>query len=123
MTTDYMDSIPEAICPLCSEVFPREDLYEALTAEAPRQREKTIRVIQTYHPGWVPDDGACPSCWKSHRDAGRILGKIQRSRPARRARPWEATPPARSGPVKSNPPPGTSATNDLHGSARPTDSP
>jgi hypothetical protein len=46
-----MISIPESICPLCSQVFPRDLLREHIISEHPRLRHSTIKVIQAYHPG------------------------------------------------------------------------
>ena len=68
-----MTVVPEAICPLCSQVRSRAELHESILAEDPRVRRRTIQVIQSYHPGWAEDDGACESCWRSYRDASRIL--------------------------------------------------
>jgi hypothetical protein len=61
------------MCPLCSRVVAREQLYEQIASEDPRVRHRTIKVIQAYHPGWVEDQGACGPCWRSYRDAVRIF--------------------------------------------------
>ncbi len=75
-----MISFADSICPLCSQVVPREDLYDHISAEPARVRLNTVRVIQAYHPGWVADQGACKPCWASYRDAGQILKKLSHSR-------------------------------------------
>ncbi len=74
----------ERICPLCSRVFPHEQLYDHMKSEHPHARRNAIKVIQAYHPAWVEDHGACESCWKSFRDAGQALDLLkgaQRSHP------------------------------------------
>jgi len=71
---------PDAICPLCSQVFERERLFKHISDEHPRVRQNTIRVIQKYYPGWVEDHGACKACWNSYRDAGRVLTQMRGSR-------------------------------------------
>jgi hypothetical protein len=38
-------------------------------------------VIQAYYPGWITDHGACEKCWRSHRDAGRMLDLMKQARP------------------------------------------
>lgn len=86
-----MISSPESICPLCSQVFPRELLYRHITSEHPRLRHSTIKVIQAYHPGWVEDHGACGPCWNSYRNAGRILSVMKSARPQSAAGSWEPT--------------------------------
>jgi hypothetical protein len=85
-----MSLFPNGVCPLCSGIFPREQLHEAWAGEHPRLHQNTILVIQAYHPGWVPDQGACETCWKSYRDAGRILGVLRAGRPQSRQRLWSA---------------------------------
>jgi hypothetical protein len=84
-------SFPESICPLCSQVFTREQLHQHIASESQRLRRSTIKVIQAYHPGWVEDDGACGSCWRSYRDAGRILNVMKSARPQNAACPWKPT--------------------------------
>ena len=49
--------------------------------EHPRVRETTITVIQAYHAGWTTEHGACEPCWKSFRDAARILRVLKQTRP------------------------------------------
>ena len=75
-----MSVISEGICPLCARVRPRAELDESILAEEPRVGRRTIQVIQSYHPGWVEHQGACESCWRSYRDAGRILKVIESTR-------------------------------------------
>ena len=76
-----MIPFPESICPLCSQVFARELLHEHISLEQLRLRNRTIKVIQAYHPGWVEDHGACGLCWRSYRDAGRFLYMMKSARP------------------------------------------
>ena len=76
-----MIPFPESICPLCSQVFARELVHEHISLEHPRLRNRTIKVIQAYHPGWVEDHGACGACWRSYRDAGRFLYMMKSARP------------------------------------------
>ncbi len=73
----------EAICPLCSQIFPQDELHQHIAAEPDRCRRNTFVVIQAYHPNWVRDHGACETCWKSYRDAGRVLDHLRRARPQR----------------------------------------
>jgi hypothetical protein len=76
-----MIPIPDSICPLCSQVFPRELLTGHITSEPPRLRHRTIIVIQAYHPGWMEDHGACGPCWRSYREAGRMFNQMKCARP------------------------------------------
>ncbi len=76
-----MSSFPEAICPLCSQIFPHEKLYAHITSEHPHLRHNTIRTIQAYYPGWLEDHGACEACWKSFRNASQILSVLRSARP------------------------------------------
>ena len=78
-----MIEFPDSICPLCSEVFPRELLHEQIGLETGRSRERTVRVIQSYHPHWVEEHGACAACWKSYREAGQVIRIIKSTRPQR----------------------------------------
>jgi hypothetical protein len=84
-----MISIPESICPLCSQVFPRELLREHINAEHPRLRHNTIKVIQAYHPSWVEDHGACGPCWRSYREASRMFSQMKSARPQSAAGSWK----------------------------------
>ncbi len=83
-----MEAFPEAICPLCSKVHPRERLYSHIEAEHERVRKKTIEVIKAYHEGWSAGDGACEPCWRSFRDAGRILNLLKQMKPKRPGDEW-----------------------------------
>ncbi len=67
----------QRICPLCSRVFPHEQLYDHINSEHPYSRRNTIAVIQAYHPAWMEDHGACERCWKSFRDAGQALDLLK----------------------------------------------
>ncbi len=80
---------PESICPLCSQVFPSESLYKHIAFEHPSLRHNTIKVIQAYHPSWAEDHGACGPCWRSYRDAGRILNIIKGAKPQDAASSWK----------------------------------
>ncbi len=82
------EAFPEAICPLCSKVHLRERLYSHIEAEHERVRKKTIEVIKAYHEGWSAGDGACEPCWKSFRDAGRILNLLKQMKPKRPGDEW-----------------------------------
>jgi len=77
----------EAICPLCSQIHAREKLYSHISEEPPRVREATIKVIRAYHKGWLAEHGACEPCWKSFRDAGRILIVLKQTRPQSTLKP------------------------------------
>ena len=83
-----MEMYSDALCPLCSQVYSREKLHTHIAAEEERVRTKTIRVIQAYHQGWSAEHGACLPCWKSFRDAGRILNLIQQTKPKRPGDEW-----------------------------------
>jgi hypothetical protein len=76
-----MRMFPEAICPLCSQVYPREKLHAHIEGEHDRVREKTIGVIQAYHQGWLSEHGACEPCWKSFRAASCILSVLKLTKP------------------------------------------
>ncbi len=77
-------------CPLCSEVFPAEQLHAHILSEHPRLRHSTIQVIQAYHPAWREDQGACGPCWRSYREAGRILSVLREGK--RRGSDWYLSP-------------------------------
>lgn len=68
---------PEGICPLCSHAVGSDLLHEHIASETPRVRERTISVIQAYHGRWLEEQGACGPCWKSYRDAGRVLSILK----------------------------------------------
>ena len=70
-------SFPEGICPLCSQVFALEQLREHIAAESAKERARTIQLIQAYHSSWIEEHGACEPCWKSYRDAGRMLCRMR----------------------------------------------
>jgi hypothetical protein len=72
-----ISSTAMSVCPICSRVLPQEQLYDHLALESPRLRQNTIKLIQGYHADWVLEHGACPSCRKSFRDAGRILHMLK----------------------------------------------
>jgi hypothetical protein len=86
-----MTKLPDAICPLCSEVFPRKLLYQHVEREPIQVRERTVRVIQSVRPHWVEDYGACAACWKSYREAGQVIGILKSLRQGE-AREEEAVP-------------------------------
>lgn len=86
-----MSVLPDGICPLCSKVFPRERLQDHVAVEHPRLRQNTILVIQAYHPSWVLEHGACETCWKTYRDAGRILGMLREARSRNSAVPLNSS--------------------------------
>ena len=76
-----MISLPESICALCSNVFPRQKVDEQIASEHPHLRQSTIKVIQAYHPSWTEEQSVCAPCWSSYRDAGRILNIMKSTRP------------------------------------------
>ncbi len=71
---------PENECPLCARTFLREELHDLIASEEERLRESTILVIQAYHPNWTVEQGACGPCWRSYREAGRILSLLKQNR-------------------------------------------
>ncbi len=87
----HMETLSDAICPLCSKVCLRERLYSHIDSEHQRVRERTIEVIQGYHEGWSADDGACEPCWKSFREAGRVLNLLKQVKPKRPGHEWQKT--------------------------------
>ncbi len=89
-----MSSLAENICPFCVKSFPREQLHAHIYAEDPRVRYNTLQVIRAYHPDWVEVAGACEPCWKSFRDAGRILHALRTAKQHRAGDYWSSTPPA-----------------------------
>jgi|ERR1039458_1912132 hypothetical protein len=95
-----MNSVPDSICPLCSQVFPRELLREHINSEHSRLRHSTIKVIQAYHPGWVEDHGACEPCWRSYREASRMFNQMKIARPQNPAGSWKPTELAAQNPAK-----------------------
>ncbi len=66
-----MNDFSEGICPLGSRVY------------------ETIQVIQAYHEGWSTEDGACEPCWRSFREAGRILHVLRQTKPKRPGYEWQ----------------------------------
>ena len=72
--------LPEGICPLCSQVFALELLQKPIASENTKSRERTVQVIQVYHPHWLEEHGACTRCWESYREAGWTRGLIKISR-------------------------------------------
>ncbi len=75
-----MDTSLESVCPLCSQVCLREQLYSHITCECERTREQTVQIIQAHHKGWTDEHGACEPCWKSFREAARILSLLKQAR-------------------------------------------
>ncbi len=89
-----MNDFPEAICPLCSRVKLRERLHSHIADEHPRLRAKTVELIQAYHGDWAVEDGACEPCWRSFRDAGRVLSVLKQMQPRRPDSGWKSHGPA-----------------------------
>jgi hypothetical protein len=90
-----------SICPLCSRVLSREQLFDHITAEHPRRRHNTIKLIRAYYPGWAEEHGACHPCWKSFRDAGQALDFIKEAKQPGPFTDWHSAAPAlhsKSGP-------------------------
>ena len=81
----------------CARKSFRAGLYDHIGAEHAKLRENTIQVIQAYYPGWSEERGACENCWKSYRDAGRILSLLKAARPRDAAGSWTTAAPLRSG--------------------------
>ncbi len=84
VSSAVVSEFAEAICPLCSQVYPREGLQTHIAAEHARVREKTIQLIQAYCKGWLSEHGACEACWKSFRDASCTLSVIKLTKPQHR---------------------------------------
>ena len=72
-----MNSTPLSACPICSRVLPHDQLYDHMALESPQARQNTIRVIQGHHADWLAEQGVCEPCWKSFRDAGRVLHMLK----------------------------------------------
>ena len=89
-----MMAFSDGICPLCSRFLPREQLINHIASEHPRVRQSTIQVIRSFYPGWLEEHGACGICWRSYREAGRILEALKRSRPQSSGSCWKASQPA-----------------------------
>ena len=98
-----MNSFSDGICPLCSEVLPREQLHRHITSEHPLRRSVIIKVIQAHYPGWMTEHGACSACWQSFRDAGQILKILEASKRKTTVPDW-----GRTGPEFKHPPSGVS---------------
>ena len=96
-----MSSLPDHICPLCSQVRPREQIHEHIASEHPLLRLNTIKVIHAHHPWWSPEDGACEPCWKSFRDASRALEMLRHAR--QRNTYWNAPVFERRSPPAAHP--------------------
>lgn len=77
----HVDKLPEAICPLCSQIYPQEQLHTHIDIEDALVRQTTIEVIQAYNEGWLMEHGACEPCWKSFRHAGCILSVLKQTAP------------------------------------------
>ncbi len=86
-----MSSLAENVCPFCVKSFPHEQLHNHIYAEHPRVRYNTRQVIRAYHPGWVEAAGACEPCWKSFRDAGRILDALRTAKQQKAGGNWSST--------------------------------
>ncbi len=84
-----MNTFPEGICPLCSQVYLRTRLYLHIATEHERVRKRTIHVIKAYHHGWKAEDGACEPCWKSFREAGCTLNLLKQVKPKRQGYDWQ----------------------------------
>lgn len=84
---------PEAICPLCSQVYLREQLRSHIARERERVREQTIQVIQAYHKDWAAEHGACEPCWKSFREAARVLSLLRQTKRQRPDYEWQRAKP------------------------------
>ena len=65
-----MKNYLQGVCPLCGQKFSRVHLYAHIIAERPPVRHDTFKEIQSRHPGWVYEHGACRGCWDSYRDSG-----------------------------------------------------
>ena len=68
-----MSECRDSICPLCLEAVPREHLHDHIALEQSRARERTVLVIQSYHPDWLEVHGACAACWKAYREASQVI--------------------------------------------------
>ncbi len=88
-----MNTYSEGICPLCSQVCLRERLHSHIAEEQARMRERTIQVIQGYHAGWSVEDGACVPCWRSFREAGRILSLLKQTKSKGQGHEWQGPDP------------------------------
>ena len=88
-----MNTFPEGICPLCSQVYLREHLHAHIAREHERVREKTIQVIRGYHEDWVAEHGACEPCWKSFREAARVLSLLKQTKRQRPGYGWQRPGP------------------------------
>jgi hypothetical protein len=53
-----------------------------MDSEHGQWRHSTIKVIRAYHPNWNEEDGVCPACWKSYRDANQTLRLLRGSKTA-----------------------------------------
>lgn len=90
-----MNALPEGICPLCSQVYLRERLHSHIALEHERVREKTIQVIQAYHDDWAAEHGACEPCWKSFREAARVLSLLKQTKSQWPGHGWQRPEPMR----------------------------
>ena len=73
-------TLPNRNCPLCSRVFPQDQLFDHINSEHPYSRRNTIKVIQAYHSSWVEAQGACEHCWKYFRDAAQAIDRLKAGR-------------------------------------------
>jgi hypothetical protein len=74
-----MNTTCQSVCPLCKKAIGAEQLFAHMASDHEQWRHSTIKVIRAYHPNWIEEDGACPTCWKSYRNATQILRLLKQS--------------------------------------------
>ena len=88
-----MNTFPDGICPLCSQIYMRERLHAHIAREHERVRDKTIQVIRGYHENWRAEHGACEPCWKSFREAARVLSLLKETKRQPLGHGWQRPDP------------------------------
>ncbi len=68
-----MKTLVQFFCPLCGKACPSAKLHVHINSECEVTRQATIRVIQTSHPDWMAEDGACERCWNSYRVVSQVI--------------------------------------------------
>ena len=68
-----MKTLVQLFCPLFGKACPSAKLHVHINSEREVTRQATIRVIQTSHPAWMAEDGACERCWNSYRVVSQVI--------------------------------------------------
>lgn len=73
-------------CPLCKESFPLSEIHAHISVEQAEIRQYTVKMIQSRHPEWVEEDGACKRCWRFYGGLGRFVHFFRKLMPTAEAK-------------------------------------